>query len=106
MAFRKTRHADAEPAPEYLPRTDETHQLLGITEGIPAAVVVRPVLRQISAEGEDVLDARGFIAIEDRGISSAEWQTHVRCDTAVRLVSLWMRTIRSCVRSRVAPPAP
>src|SRR4051812_24806511 len=39
-------------------------------------------------------------------ISAWEWQTQVRCEMAVRVVSRWIRQTRSWVRSRVLPPAP
>ena len=46
-------------------RPDEGDELLGVLEGVPGTVVIGHRPRRIAAQGQDVLDARIGIAVED-----------------------------------------
>src|SRR5437899_11669944 len=67
MAFGKTCHADAEAASVrgVCSGTNKADQTLGVGKGILEPVVVRHVARWIAAQGHDVLDSGGSVAIEN-----------------------------------------
>ena len=69
VPFRKPRDADPESprVGQAAMRPDETHELVGILKRIARAVVVEHVAGRVAAQGQDVLDRRFGIAVQDRG---------------------------------------
>ena len=112
MPLRKTGDADAEAAlvrmhAAVVEAPDEGHEFRGVFEGIAAAVVVRSVARRIAAQRQDIAHIRaGHNARRISAISASLWHTQVKCGTGSSDVWFLMRITRSCVTSRVVPPAP
>ena len=88
-------------------RPDEPNELLGVLERIARPVVAGHRLRGGSPPRARMFSIPGRgVAIEDRGQLVFAVADAGQVRDGRQVVSRWIRTIRSWVRSRVEPPAP